>query len=285
MKGLASASWTLCVNDSDAAEAIISRDIDVVVFDTLTFNELEFLKVEKKAATVSISPFFDRLENVDVVIHRSSILPAAWQKPTFSPKVICGLDYLIGSPAVSKIPYEHYSNNLALEKFSVGVSMGGVDGPNLALKIVKELGKYSDRIEVWLAIGEGYSHSVDHLFESASESDLEMLVFKSNESMWRVFQNVSLLISAGGLTTYESAVAGIPSLCLVSNPEWEVLFHELEISGGISVMSTRSFFAEDSGALENLLDPHALLEMKKSLDDLNLTNGASRVARALLELT
>ena len=285
LRDLSPAAWTTCSKESEVVDSITSRGINVIIFDTIHFSRAEFLKLKESTVCVSMSPIFDRIAEVDLVIHRSKYPAEEWKEETFRPNVIGGLDYFVGSRSVTKVSSQTYFENLGSGKVNVGVSLGGVDEQNLTLKVVDSLGHHSKRIAVWLALGEGYDHPIDSLFNSASDSGLEMLVFQSNDSMWKIFKNVSLLISAGGLTTYEAAAAGIPALCVLAKPEWEFLFQELVETRGISVTSAASFLENSRGALSHLLDPKALAEMRERLQDLRLENGARNAALTILENT
>jgi UDP-N-acetylglucosamine:LPS N-acetylglucosamine transferase len=50
--------------------------------------------------------------------------------------------------------------------------------------------------------------------------------------MWRVLKTtVSLIVCAGGLTTYEAAFVGLPTINILQSSEWSYLFEELVEAG------------------------------------------------------
>ena len=78
-------------------------------------------------------------------------------------------------------------------------------------------------------LGEGYKHSYDQLIsEIKKDSDHEIILAKANKSMWQILKNCILAILPGGITTYEAAYAGLPTLNLLENEKSYFLIKELE---------------------------------------------------------
>ena len=77
-------------------------------------------------------------------------------------------------------------------------------------------------------LGEGYRHSYDDLInEIKRDSSHEIILAKTNKSMWQILHNCVLSIVPGGITSYEAAYAGLPTITMLENEEQLYLIQEL----------------------------------------------------------
>jgi spore coat polysaccharide biosynthesis predicted glycosyltransferase SpsG len=91
--------------------------------------------------------------------------------------------------------------------------MGGGDAPNKTLQVLQSVCQLEIPCTFWVLLGEGYRHSYQDLVTSIrKDSNHEIILAKTNRSMWNVFSNCSVAILAGGLTTLEAVYAGLPTL-------------------------------------------------------------------------
>ena len=215
-------------------EIILAKDNlklnDIVIFDLLTVSDELFDIVHKKAWVVSISPLFSHMSKVDAVFHRTEYHDFAFSEKT---EVFKGLDYTLIQHGCKGIDAASYKKHLNEEKMSIAISMGGGDAANKSLKIIRELNKLKDDYTIWLMLGQGYKYSYDDLIEESKKSHHEIILAKTNTSMWKVLGLSSLLILPGGITTYEAAYAGLPTINIVENTKQRYLIQEL-IEKGVS---------------------------------------------------
>ena len=173
---------------------------------------------------LSISPIFSHLDKVDTVIHRSKY----FEQDLAHAKLIKGLEFAIIQSGCRQIDRGVRSNgNISEQRLSLAVSMGGGDAANKTLQVIKRLNEIEGHFTIWAMLGEGYKHSYDDLIEESKQSRHEIILAKTNESMWRVLSLASMLILPGGVTSYEAAYAGLPTLNIVENPRQESLVREL----------------------------------------------------------
>src|ERR1700741_3975053 len=143
---------------------------------------------------ISLSPVFNNYDIVDVVFTRFS----EYNYPDHI-RVFSGLEYFIFNTNCIQISDEIYNRNLSEKQLTIGISMGGVDAPNKTFKILESLSKLEQEYTFWVLLGEGYSHSYQDLVESIRrDSNHEIVLAKSNRSMWKILSNCSLAIFAGG---------------------------------------------------------------------------------------
>lgn len=196
---------------------------DVVIFDLLSIEEQLFELTDKAHWRISISPIFSHLDQVDTVIHRSKYFDQELRQA----KLVNGLKYAIIQGGCRQIDAGSFKRNLSENRLSLAISMGGGDAANKTLQVIHRLNELEENFTIWAMLGEGYKHSYDDLIEASKQSHHEIILAKTNESMWRVLSLASLLILPGGVTSYEAAFAGLPTLNIVENERQESLIREL----------------------------------------------------------
>ena len=228
--------WTPCATDDHAAHEAMARQPKVAVFDTLTFEQPAFERIAEKAVTVSLSPVFSQMVRVRHLFHRTVRADPAWAKEPAFPKVHSGLRYAVLPAWLKRVSARHYREQVQEERLAVAISMGGTDAPNRTLALLKLLGHCPARLVLFVALGDAYTHSYEDLLKCAAANRQEIILLKSNESMWRALKNVSLIVCAGGLTTYEAAYIGLPTINILQRPEWTYLFEELVAAGACRIL-------------------------------------------------
>lgn len=196
---------------------------DIVVFDLLSVEDNLFELTTKARWRISISPIFSHLNDIDTFIHRSKY----FDNHLLCKNVIKGLEFAIIQDGCRQIDAGSYKRNLNEERLSLAISMGGGDAANKTLQVIQRLNKLQQNFTIWVMLGEGYKHSYDALIAAAKESHHEIILAKTNESMWRVLSLASLLILPGGVTSYEATYAGLPTLNIVESERQKMLVKEL----------------------------------------------------------
>lgn len=203
-------------DEDEALAAILDFKPDILVFDTVHCSEKFVNTLEANVRTlVSISPVFDQMHHVHCLFTRNTETP-----PLAGVTIYKGLEYAIFNEKCEFITDEVYFRNLSREFLTVGVSMGGGDAPNKTLKILRSVCQLEIPCTFWVLLGEGYRHSYQDLVDSIRrDSNHEIILAKTNRSMWNVFSNCSVAIVAGGLTTLEAIYAGLPTLNIFDRVE------------------------------------------------------------------
>ena len=201
---------------------------DVLIFDLNNLDANVFSALARGRFTVCLSPLFEHISGVSQVFHRTAFLPKEIQ----GPQVYAGLDYAITSLNCRPVPDNVYREHLHEPQFSVGISMGGGDAPNNTLEVLRSLLKFPDEAIFWVFLGVGYSHSYDLLVEESHGNQRhEVVLVKTNQSMWRVLMNCHLVILSGGVTSYDAIYAGMPAVNLLQSSGHSFLFRELVEQG------------------------------------------------------
>ncbi len=265
-------------DESAALRAVDDFAPDVVVFDLLRFDAAATRALAARACTVNLSPIFDSMAEVALMFHRTAKAGTQWAA---GPELRASLGYAVVSSHTARIPepvFEHHASDPTL---SLAISMGGTDAANKTLRVLEELKQCPSRLLIWLLLGEGYAHSYQHLVDTMRGSHHEIILAKTNASMWRVLHLCSLVLLAAGTTTYEAAYAGIPSINLLENPSNYFLIEEL-VEKNAALCAGRSF-DESLRALNRLItdldgDRPRLRAMHRAAQSLVDGQGAARIA-------
>lgn len=278
--------WTQCTTDDEAADECWRQQPRIVVFDTLRFEDHPFDRVAAGVVTVSLSPVFAQMHRVDHLFHRTVHEDPFWAKDRGFPAIHKGLQFAVLPSWLKRVTTRHYREHLHEDKLAVAISMGGTDAPNRTLALLKLLGQCPAKLVLFVALGDAYTHSYEDLLATAAHNRQEIILLKSNESMWRVLKNVSLVICAGGLTTYEAAFIGLPAINILQRPEWAYLFEELVEKGASHTLPPQS------GCLDRVVqmvgeladDRAHLMQMHLATKGLIPDGGSRRIAAKLATL-
>lgn len=200
---------TYCRSADQVVQEISSFGADLVVWDTVDFPSLEASQiVERSERNVSISPVFSQMERMDAVFTRNADAP-----DIPGVKVFKGLQYAIFNNSCIQIHDDRYYETLFKSHLTLGISMGGADAPNKTLRVLESIAELEVPLTIWVLLGEGYVHSYENLVRTMRNDGIhEIILAKSNRSLWNILSNCSVAILAGGLMTIEAVYAGLPSL-------------------------------------------------------------------------
>lgn len=233
-------SHAITSSEANALKHFDSFQPDLTIFDLTHVCDETFSPIKSACRTISLSPIFSHLNAVDVVFHRSKERGVDWPTSGERPVIFAGLDYSVISDHCRRITTPEFDRNINDEVLSVAISMGGTDAPNKTLAILKRIREINEKVLFWAILGEGYSHSYEELVHAIRGSKHEIILAKTNESMWRILNTCSLVLLAGGTTTYEAAYAGIPSINMIETAEQFFLIKEL-VSEGVCTFAGYSF--------------------------------------------
>jgi spore coat polysaccharide biosynthesis predicted glycosyltransferase SpsG len=203
----------ICDNYFSALENILKFKPDVVIWDTVDCDNEFFIRLKKtQALQISISPIFSHMAKIDILFTRGEALNLPKNVKVFN-----GLKYAIIKNNCFRISNEKYNYNLSKPHLSIGISMGGSDAANTTQKILKKVVELPTPLTIYLILGEGYQHSYKDLVDTTIHHNHEVILSKTNRSMWDILSNCCLTILAGGITTVEAVYAGMPSISIFEN--------------------------------------------------------------------
>ena len=228
-KGL---NYQVISEDAMLAQILDEFQPHVVVFDLIYFSESAFQAIRKHGMTVSLSPIFNCLAQTDLFFHRTAQHDAAWNFTEQKPVLRCGLEYAVVREDCVRIPEAIYQHNIEQNPLSIVISMGGSDASNKTLQALNTLRSVPAPMLFWVLLGEGYAHSYQALVDCIQEDSChEIILAKTNNSMWRIMRMCTLAILGGGTITYEAAYAGLPSINVFEVGEHVFLVKELVDKG------------------------------------------------------
>jgi spore coat polysaccharide biosynthesis predicted glycosyltransferase SpsG len=279
--------YTITPHDEHALNHFRHFAPDVVVFDLMQIEEAHFEVIKSACRTVSLSPIFNCLARVDLVFHRTNVRGKDWPTGAAGPVIRAGLEYAIISDHCRQIPPATYRANLKHETLAVAISMGGADAANKTLAILNKVKDLPDKVLFWALLGEGYTHSYEDLVRCIRGSKHEIILAKTNDSMWRILNTCSLVILASGTTTYEAVYAGLPSINTLEKQEQYFLIQELVEKGACAYAGYT--FEESLRAIRGMITRYShhraeLIEMHNRARVLIDGGGARRVAKEIASL-
>lgn len=255
------------------------------VIDAIEMAEVAQVSIRKNFnKTISISPVFNNYDVIDYLFTRfkGHVYPSHI-------RIFEGLEYAIFNPGCIRVSDDVFRQNLTQKELSIGISMGGTDAPNKTLKILKTIIRLKQNCTFWVLLGEGYSYSYQELVDVIKcDSRHEIILAKSNSSMWKILSNCSVLILAGGLTTIESIYAGIPSINIFEKEFQKAMISRELLEKNVSI--NLGLFNEKN--LEKLVfqlevlnsDRNILLQMRKNSYGLLDKSGPERTLRKIVEI-
>jgi spore coat polysaccharide biosynthesis predicted glycosyltransferase SpsG len=220
------------------------------------------------------------------LFHRTAREHPGWRVGPRFPRIHKGLQYTVLPAWLRPVSTEVYREHLEEERLGIAISMGGADAPNVTLSLLRQFGQTRLKLVIWVALGDAYTHSYGELLACAAHNRQEIILLKSNDSMWRVVKNASLVLCAGGLTTYEAAFVGLPTINLIRNDNWGYLFEELVARGACYVIPSVPERADHAVAMVAELDANRqrLLRCHLATRGVIPEGGAERIAETLSQL-
>lgn len=274
------------VADEEAAVARCLEDQPrLIVFDLVDMSHQAFDALQDGRPTASISPVFNHMRRVDASFSRARHDPDPFirERPESHRRSI---EYAIVGSHARAIPSSEFVSTVYDTPLSVGISMGGTDAPNLTLRVLEQLRGASVELLFWVMLGEGYGHSYEELVASLRKDRRhEIVLAKTTRSMWTVLRRCNLVLLAGGITTFEAAHAGMPSVNLLREPAHAFLLEELVEAGAVTCVAGGDWgdqLTDELGRLDADRDELFLMHRRgKRLID---GGGAQRVAAELQRL-
>jgi spore coat polysaccharide biosynthesis predicted glycosyltransferase SpsG len=197
--------------------------IDMVEIDVSLLDRIK----QKTKITVALSPVFNHFGLIDFYFGRTKYL--SFHQTDFpNLKIYAGLEYAIIQKNCTPISSGIYEENLKSKSFPVAISMGGGDAQNKTLEVLRALKSCNVNATFWVMVGEGYKHSFNELIDEVrSDTAHEIILAKTNRSMWNILKNCVLCILPGGITSFEAAYAGLPTLNFFEQESQRFLLQEL----------------------------------------------------------
>jgi len=188
-------------------------------------------------------------------------------------------DYLLG-PSYFIFRQEFMKAAKAERKISkeakkILVTMGGSDPLNLTMKIARALLKLSrGQLNLRIVIGPGFNRSIRQDLEKAlKDSNGNYELVAGNPDMAELMLWSDLAITSSGLTKYETALMGTPSIIISYDDFQEEIMREFEKYGS----------ALHLGQAKNIREGDIVKTVDSLLDDAGLRGQMSKKGRDLVD--
>lgn len=217
--------WAIVDGEDEAVSRIEAQRAELIFVDMLRLSPASMARLRRLGTVVGLSPVFDRLAELDLLIHRTRALPAGLPERVARR---AGLEYAIIRPACARADRQRYERALSEPRLGVAVSMGGADAGNWTLATLRALRQARAPLLLWVLLGEGYGHCYNQLVaEAAASTRHEVILARTSASMWRVLSGCALAVLAAGTVSYEAVHAGLPAVNIVADPAHAFLLEEL----------------------------------------------------------
>lgn len=274
-------------SDEEAVELLAKENIDILFFDTIQLSEPCFDKLKIQARlTASLSPVFNCMNKVDCLFTRLENQENIYKDV---PNVYSGIEYTIINDNCNLIPESQFELNIQKAQMPIGISMGGGDAPNKTKRILAAISKIEKPLLLWVFLGEGYNHSYNELVNIIKEDKKhEIILARTNRSLWYLLSNCSLVILAGGITYTEAIYAGLPTINLFESEDQERIipktFADKNIGFNIGVLND-SNLSKMSILIEQLIeDKTKILQMRERMHNILDKKASERIITRLKAL-
>jgi spore coat polysaccharide biosynthesis protein SpsF len=250
---------------ADVRDDLSRTTLDALAKQGTVIALLDDLSDRRLAADFVFYPPVPQLERVD------------WSG--FRGKLCIGWEWIVLRPqfADSVAPRDR-------SKFSLLVAMGGSDPAGLTLKAVRALDRLDEEFESVIVVGVGFCHR-QALRELLGQTRRRFEVREDVSEMSAAMAEASMAICSFGMTAYELAAMGVPSVYVCLTDDHAQSASALATAGmGISVgVNDQDVDTRLAIAAEKLLaDKNARTQMSLRARELLDGRGASRIAELLV---
>jgi spore coat polysaccharide biosynthesis predicted glycosyltransferase SpsG len=182
-------------------------------------------------------------------------------------KVLTGVEYLVLSDEINR--YRRVRDQIN----SIVVSLGGSDTHGVTPRVIEWLNRRKKSATVIL--GPGFQHQ-DDLDRMAIKN---ISIKRSLKSLHAEFYKHDLLITGGGLTAFEAAAAGLPTIT-IANEKWEIDHAKYLERVECSVYSGRHNSFDLTEAYQGI----SIRNMSQNAMNLVKPDGGARVLQEILSI-
>ena len=296
--------FSISVNDklicnlfNEIIKKVISKSYDIVIIDVIhaqTFKKLnKFLSalddMKKYSSIVLIDSFGKsslRSKNAELKVN-TIIAPYVGEKNETSNNynLLAGPKYYILDPEFSNIESKKCCDNVE----NILVTCGGADAQNISHKILSAINEIKQKdINVQCIIGPFFSESIiEQLVEISESSPHKISLISQPDNLINHVKWCDMAVATSGLTKYELAAGGVPSILISIDEEHNRINQEyMKTESAIDLGNNDNVSNLDIvNAIELLINNkdtrYALIDKSESVVD---CLGVFRICKHLLKL-
>ena len=276
------------INPHEVRKHLSQADFDMVVLDNYFWNDQSETKLRPFVKNICVvDDLADRNHDADVLLdqnaHHSSEHYSGLVQNTCN--LLIGSQYcLLSSNFRSTDVREHLPPDLH-SNAPIFVSLGGGDPNNSLLRLTTLLLKHTP-FALTVATGSHISDAI-HLKKLEHENDDRLEVILDSKTVKSQMMKSKFAVAAGGTMTWERAIVGLPSLCLVVADNQVESSTWLKDNNIHDVFDMRRSDWSETSFLEMLTrftaSPKRLQIFRDNSRKLIDGNGAFRAAKALID--
>lgn len=209
-------SWLQVTEIQDAKEFLsIASDAEIVVVDHYGINLAweEFVKSSIACKLVVIDDLV-RQHNADLIIDQTyGVDPNEYLSHSTVKYVLTGSEYALLNTQFSEFHKLAVEERGAKNTHKLLISMGGVDKPNVTLKVLEALSIREAKFDTTVLLSERAPHfKLVSSFCKRNENWVKHISFSNN--MAKLMLKHTVAIGAPGSTSWERACMGLPSIII-----------------------------------------------------------------------
>ena len=189
------------------------NNFKLLIFDMREYGEILSKHLSKFIPTILIDDAFCKNAYADITINGS--INKKFHKYNIKNKqteLFLGPKFFMANENFLKNKITN-KKIIKKKKYTVMISIGGSDPNHLTSYILKSIMHLSN-IKIIIIIGPFFRdvYKIKNLIKNKKNIELKY----SPERIWNEFKNADIMISKSGITLYELAIMGIPTLCISS---------------------------------------------------------------------
>lgn len=191
----------------------VQNEFKLLILDMREYGERLSEQITSEIPIVLIDDAFCKNVYSDIVINGSINKKFHNYKiKNEKTKLFLGAKYFMADKNFLK--NKKFLQNINLRKtYTIVVSIGGSDPNNLTLKIIKSIIDLSN-INIIVIVGPFFKEKSNLKILATNCKNIEIKY--TPEKIWNEFKKADVVISKSGITLYELAIMGIPTLCISS---------------------------------------------------------------------
>ncbi len=265
------------------ADAIHSASPGLVIFDTgSTSHDLVASVKSFGAIVVSFEDLGDGRYLADLVVDANLTSSTNPRKLETTTRYLLGPEYAVIAPAVRAA---RRLKRAWKEVKKILVSCGGSDPAGVTPRVVEGLADLDTDVDVEVVLGPAFAHG-ERLNEALLSSARTFSIVEAPDDLPARMRKAQVGILSGGVTLYEAAHLGLPSIVIAQNPAQLRNLPPFESRGGIVNLGLASNLAgvHITPEVRALMDPAKRKSMSKALEEYVDGRGADRILAAIKEV-
>ncbi len=269
--------------DKDEINAILSPGPGLVIFDNgSTTHDMVAAVKEVGCFVVTFDDLGDGRYLADIAVDANLTESTNPQKMRTTTRYLLGPGFAVVSPHCRTARKKRKNFR---DVHRVIVSCGGSDPAGVTPRIVMALGNYDTEVEIQLILGPAFAHraELDKALLSAART---FEVVEAPDDLPTRLRAADVGILSGGVTLFEAAFLGLPSIVIAQNPAQLRNLPPFEKRGGIVNLGLAAHepFANIPAELKLLRDRGKLRAMSEAQETYVDGKGLDRVVSAIREL-